>query len=351
MKPKSVAFNGREIEEPITASTLGLKLVEKFNFAKDSSESLYVYEDGVYKSGGEASVRQQVKDYVCLYGKPSDWSTHLTNEVIAFILVGAPLLWPQPPDDVINLQIGLLNLRTRQFELHHSGFLSPVQLPISFDPEARCPTWDYLIDTSFPEDAQDLGYEIPAWVMSPSEPTQVAVLLVGEGANGKSVYLNGLGVFLGANNVSGVSLHKLEKDRFAAARLMGKLANICPDIPNNKLFGTSIFKALTGGDLIHAERKFKESFEFRSYAKLIFSTNQPPQADDSTYGFSRRWRVVPFERTYVAGSAGHFPRRDLDAMLSSPEELSGLLNRALEVWPPGPGARPEQPEELSGGAR
>lgn len=321
------------VNKALHASEIGDYLLTFHHFAKDPSETLFTFENGVYRPGGDKFVREMVKQYAIDGGQAREWSAHLADETIDYLLADAPQLWPLPPGDVINLLNGRLDLHTGELRPHDHKFLSCVQLPVNFDPKAKCPAWDYLIGTSFPEDADELSYEIVSWVMSPTDPTQTAILLLGEGANGKSVYLGGLVAFLGPANVAGISLQKLEKDRFAAARLLGKLANVCPDIPNSKLFSTSVFKALTGGDLIHAERKYKESFEFRSFAKLIFSANQPPQADDSTYGFLRRWLVVPFDRTFEAGSTEHIPRKDLDAMLSSPGELSGVLNRAVKVWP------------------
>lgn len=127
--------------------------------------------------------------------------------------------------------------------------------------------------------------------------------------------------------MAGVSLHKLEASRFATARLVGKLANICPDLPSEHLAGTSVFKALTGGDLIHGERKYGESFEFESFARLVFSANTPPQSADSSHAFFRRWLVVPFERTFT--DRDEIPREVLDRRLSEPTELSGVLNMAL----------------------
>jgi phage/plasmid-associated DNA primase len=41
--------------------------------------------------------------------------------------------------------------------------------------------------------------------------------------------------------------------------------------------------------------------------------------------------VVAFERTFAAGAPGTIPRDQLDAMLADPEELSGVLNKALEA--------------------
>jgi putative DNA primase/helicase len=159
------------------------------------------------------------------------------------------------------------------------------------------------------------------------------VLLLGEGANGKSVWLNLLQTFLGRENVSALSLHRLEADKFAASRLVGKLANIGTDLPTAALASTSMFKALTGGDSITAERKFEASFEFTPFVRLLFSANSAPRSDDSTHGFFRRWLCVPFNRTFDESDPDNVPRAVLDARLSEPGELSGLLNRALDALP------------------
>src|SRR5258708_14791752 len=155
-------------------------------------------------------------------------------------------------------------------------------------------------------------------------------ILVGEGAKGKSKYLRAGVAFLGKSNAAAVSLHKLENDRFAAARLIGRLANICPDLPSTDLTSTSVFKAITGGDALMAEYKFKNSFEFIPYSRLVFSANHPPKSQDASPAFFRRWLVVPFERTFVDGAPDMIPSGMLDAMLSAPAELSGVLNKTLE---------------------
>jgi putative DNA primase/helicase len=164
--------------------------------------------------------------------------------------------------------------------------------------------------------------------MVPATWLQKAILLLGEGCNGKSVYLALLVRFLGRCNISTKSLHKLEQDKFAAARLVGKLANICADLPSEHLAGTSTFKALTGGDTLDAEYKFKESFDLEPFARLVFSANHPPRSADSSAAFFRRWVVVPFDHTFAPDE--QIPRDVLDARLQAPEEMSGLLNKAID---------------------
>src|SRR6185295_3929899 len=117
----------------------------------------------------------------------------------------------------------------------------------------------------------------------------------------------------------------------SVARLLGKLANICPDLPSDHLSSTSVFKALVGGDRLLGEYKYGESFEFLPFARLLFSANHFPRSKDSSYAFFRRWEVIPFDRTITKEQRKAKP--DILARLTSPGELSGLLNRCLDVLP------------------
>jgi putative DNA primase/helicase len=227
------------------------------------------------------------------------------------------------------LQNGLLDVNTGLLLPHSPEHLCSVRLPVRYDPDATCPEWESFIEQVFPDDAKELAWQIIAWLMRPDVSLQKAILLLGEGGNGKSTYLAGVTAFLGHSNISAVSLHELESDRFSVARLVGKLANICPDLPSSHLAGTSTFKALTGGDPVLAEYKYKDSFEFVPFARLVFSANHAPRSSDSSHAFFRRWYVVPFTRTFEGGE--EIPRPEMDARLARPHELSGVLNKALQA--------------------
>ncbi|HVF02129.1 MAG TPA: phage/plasmid primase, P4 family [Rubrobacteraceae bacterium] len=300
-------------------------------FARDAGGKLYRYSDGIYKTRGEVYVKQEVKRLVEEWGRTALWSSRKSEEVAEYILVDVPELWPSPPVEEVNLLNGILNVRTRTLRDHDPSFLSTIRIPVSFDPDAECPEWDKFIAATFPEDAARLAYEIPADLMLPERSVQKAILLIGEGSNGKSTYLDNVARFVGSTSIAGLSLQKLESDRFSASRLVGKLANICPDLPSTHLAETSTFKALTGGDTINAEYKYRESFEFKPFCRLVFSANHVPRSQDASHAFFRRWVVVPFDRTFEGGA--EVSRHLLDARLSDAGELSGLLNKALDALP------------------
>ncbi len=316
---------------PGVTKVLADAILENDHFAQDAGGKLYRYSGGIYKHHAERYIRRRVKEILEDLEASEKWSSHRANEVVEYIRADAPELWERPPLNEVNVLNGILDVETKRLRDHDPDFMSPVQIPVRYDPAATCPAWEQFVSETFPKDAQDLAFEMPADVITPSRSVQKSILLIGEGSNGKSTYLRALTAFVGSPNTAGVSLHKLESDRFATARLIGKLANICPDLPSTHLTETSAFKAITGGDDLGAEYKYREAFEFRPYCRLVFSANHVPRSGDASHAFFRRWLVVPFERTFEP--VEQLPREELDAKLSDSKELSGVLNRALDVLP------------------
>ncbi len=302
------------------------------SFAHDRGGSIYVYSRGLYLPEGERAIERAVVDVLSQHGTRNQWSSFKGRETVTYIALHCPALWDTPQSDTLNVRNGLLDLATRVLRPHSHKHLSTVQLPVDFDPEATYSAWDSFISDVFPTDSQHLGYEILALAMVPDRSQQRAVLLMGDGGNGKSTYLAGISSFLGSENTSALTLHQIEGERFARAELAGKLANVCADIPSDRLASTAMFKAITGGDHIMAEYKFKNAFKFRPFVKLIFSCNRPFTSNDDSQAFLQRWWVIPFEHVFRA-TPSEIPREELIARLSNPRELSGVLNKALDALP------------------
>ncbi len=150
-------------------------------------------------------------------------------------------------------------------------------------------------------------------------------MFLGPGRNGKGTLLRVLGALLGHDNVSNVTLQQLAESRFAAADLFGKLANIAGDLDARAIKQTDVFKMVTGGDAVSAERKYGRAFSFRPYATLLFAANEAPLSYDQTDAWFDRWLVLPFDRRFV----GTDQDPHLDAKLQTPAELAGFLVRAV----------------------
>ncbi len=168
--------------------------------------------------------------------------------------------------------------------------------------------------------------ELFGYCLIPDYTIQKAFLFLGDGANGKSTLLELLKRLLGVNNCTNMALQAIENQRFAKAALFGKLANIYADIPSTKMEHVGVFKTLTGGDTVDGEKKFKDSFSFNNTARLIFSTNKPPEVDEDTMAFWRRWIFINFPNKFEGDKAD----KQLFQRLIKKDELSGLLNVVLQ---------------------
>ncbi len=204
-----------------------------------------------------------------------------------------------------------------------------IKVPIEYDEDAECPKIKDFIGDVVHDDEIPVIQEIIGYCLSKKQFLEKSFMFLGGGANGKSTLLNLIITFLGEENVSGVQLQQLTSNRFVTADIFGKLANIFNDLPGKKLYGTGIFKSLTGGDKnIRAERKNRDEFYFNNTATLIFSANELPETSDMSDGFFRRWVIIDFPYRFPEDDDDTDPNI-LDKIITD-EELSGLFNWALE---------------------
>ncbi|MEW6069546.1 MAG: phage/plasmid primase, P4 family, partial [Candidatus Thermoplasmatota archaeon] len=204
--------------------------------------------------------------------------------------------------------------------------ISTVKLPIKYKPEADCPKIKKFLSEILAEDDIPIIQELFGYALLKDYHIQKAFMFVGEGANGKSTLLALFKSFLGSKNVSSIALQDLETNRFASSALYDKLANIYADLTDRAMHQTGKFKMLTGGDIIPSEKKFKDSFSFVNYAKLIFSANKLPETRDDTSAFFRRWAIINFPNVFEGDKAD--PK--ILEKLTTEEELSGIFNWSVE---------------------
>lgn len=286
---------------------------------------IYVYNDdlGIYSPRGEELIREEVAKAL----GEAHRKRH-ADEVVYHIKVStfSDRTELQTPPHILALENGILNLRTRELEPYKPDYFILNKIPVHYDPNAKCPRILQFLNEILDTHDIPVIQELFGYCLLKDYHIHKAFMFVGGGRNGKSTLINLLEAFLGKENVSGVSLYDLNTRRFAAAELHDKLANLFADLPDQSLTYTGKFKMLTGGDLILAERKWKDPFLFRNYAKLIFSTNKMPQVDDDTTAFFRRWIIINFPNEFPPDKAD--PK--ILEKLTTPEELSGLLNWALD---------------------
>jgi putative DNA primase/helicase len=126
---------------------------------------------------------------------------------------------------------------------------------------------------------------------------------------------------VGPENCSAVSFNELER-HFQRASLYGKVLNVSTEVGADAL-QSNYFKAIVTGDPIDASYKFRDSFTFTPFVKLIFATNIMPRVKDTSDGYYRRILPVLFKKQFK----GADDDKDLEYKLE--DELSGIFEWAL----------------------
>ena len=256
-----------------------------------------------------------------------EWSPARVDLILNWYRERSPRLWDPPPLDRVNVLNGILNLESGELEPHSPDFLSPIQINAAWDPEAQCPAIDRFVQRVFPYDAQEVFYQLAGLFLTPDSRCQKAVLFLGSGASGKSVATALIRTFLHPRNISNVPLHDLTEGNYALAELRGKLLNISADVPERDFNDTAVFKQIIDGQLatLRVPRKYRDPIEFQPFTRLLASAGRVPQSADNSLGYLRRWLAVPFDTTLDDTTIDPA----LLDKLTTPEELSGLLNRAV----------------------
>jgi len=293
-----------------------------FRTLKDTREIL-VYQEGIYVIYGEQLIEEEAEKRL---EKPR---LSAVREVVNLIrrrtMIDREVF--DNDVDVLNLQNGLFNIKTGEFKDHTPEYMSRIKLNINYDPLAKCPLIDKFLNECLPDDDQRLtALEAAAYCLLKDASLEKAFMFIGDGANGKSTFLNIIDTMLGKLNVSNVSIHEIATNRFARAELDGKLSNIYADIESNELVNLGIIKMIISGDPITVDRKNQAPFKMNCIAKLLFSANRFPRINDESLAFFRRFIIIEWLESFADK-----PDVGLKEKLIESSEISGFFNQLIKV--------------------
>ena len=286
-------------------------------------ESFLIYENGVYNISGEKEAGRIIMDYMlpnyCTMASIRDcrdqWDILVSMDFDVF----------NRNPYLVNVRNGLLDIRDMSFKEHTPSYLSTVQLNVEYNPQAHCPQFEKFLNEVLDCRLIPLVQEILGYLLTTNTSAQKSFVLLGPARTGKSTLLWVVEyLLLGKKNVSNIPWQEIG-DKFKTAELLGKLANVFSDLPSKSIDDTGIFKVVTGEDYLMAEKKNKNPFKFRPFARLVFSCNElPKNYVDRTEGFYRRLIIVPFNR--------QIEKNKIDKALKYKfqREKEGILNWALE---------------------
>jgi putative DNA primase/helicase len=238
-----------------------------------------------------------------------------------------------PQSDAISFLNGELHWTGALWELreHCREHYRTTPIPHHYDADALCPRFEKFLNEIFinDEDKKDkrlLVLELIGYTLVSHARLEVFILLIGGGANGKSVLLDVIRMLVGTASVAAVQPSQFS-NRFQRAHLHGKLANLVTEIAEGAEIADAELKAIVSGELTTAEHKNKNPFDFRPFCTCWFGTNHMPHTRDFSDALFRRAKVITFNRTFKYGADADPHLKDKLA-----EEMSGIINLSLQAF-------------------
>ena len=204
--------------------------------------------------------------------------------------------------------------------------------PAAYDPDATCDLWFKFLCEVQPDTAIRLFLQ--RWVgycLTGLTIEQKLIFNFGEGANGKSVFVETIAWLLGTYALTLPFASLLKDDRKRGgdatpdiARLPGVRMVRASEPEKGSTFSEATIKQITGNEELTARHLHHDFFDFIAQFKLTLSGNHKPMIRGQDHGIWRRFLLVPWKVMV--------PEEDQDLNLADKlkAEASGILNWALD---------------------
>jgi P4 family phage/plasmid primase-like protien len=203
--------------------------------------------------------------------------------------------------DWISFNNCLVNIETLEVKKPTSNIFTKYHFNYNWSPNSYSERFDnvlkdILIGIDKNEDKYNLFFEMVGYLFTTHNRFNKMFFITGSGGNGKSTLMDLLNTIF-KDYKSSSDFHKLSEP-FGLEPLLHKLVNILPDLSNKSLSDTSIIKAITGGDAVTVNRKYKTPVDIILPIKFVATGNYLPKTNEDGYAFFRRVVHIQLTNTF-----------------------------------------------------
>lgn len=236
---------------------------------------------------------------------------------------------------LLGVENGYIDLRDGSFHRPDRLKYMTMKANVHFDPRAECPLWEKFVSDIYGGDdgVVDFVQRADGYNLTGLTDEQLMFMCIGDGANGKSTYLNVkrdmLGDYSKAAPFTTFSAKNRSEMSNDLARLMGARYVTIIESDEDACLAEAKIKQATGGDPIPCRFLHQEYFEYTPQFKIWMAANRLPIIKGTDHGNFRRMIVLPFNRRFT--EAERIP--DMQDRLFA--ERSGILNwmlKGLAKW-------------------
>lgn len=215
---------------------------------------------------------------------------------------------------------------------HRREHYRTTQIPVAYDPNATAPRFSQYLDEIFQHDPdaaekkqvilEMMGYSLMAHCRH-----EKFIILIGNGANGKSVLIKVIEGLIGKDSIAAVQPSEFN-NKFQRGHLHSKLVNLVSEVKEGAVLDDDALKGIVSGETYTAEHKNKDPFQVTPFCTCWFGTNHMPKSRDFSEGLFRRTMLIEFNNKFEPWMPGFDPLLKEKLMC----ELPGILKMALDAY-------------------
>lgn len=231
----------------------------------------------------------------------------------------------------LNCPNGLLDLRNGELLRHTPADMVSKVAGAEYRPGADRSTWERFLTEIFAGKADLIRFiqKAVGYSLTGDTREQCFFILYGEGANGKSTFLETLAYALGdyagiASPETFLATKQPKNVGDDIAALKGRRLVATSETGRGRKWDESRVKQLSGGDTLICRKLFCEFFSYKPTWKIWMATNHKPNFDANDQALFRRIRLIPFTVTFPPDKQD----RGLSERLKA--EAEGILAWAVE---------------------
>jgi P4 family phage/plasmid primase-like protien len=236
--------------------------------------------------------------------------------------------------NLLNVQNGTIDLREGRPNQHDASDKLSRIADVRYDHDATCPEFEKALHRSIGDpDVERFFQRSLGYTLCGHTKEQCLFMVVGEGANGKSVLTKAIQELLdGYAGNADYSTFELDtrkspdKPRNDLVRLAGMRMIVTSEGGKGARLNEPLMKVMTGGDKITARALYGHQKEFDLVGKIWLVTNHKPILNADDFAIWRRIHVIDF------GQAIPLQERDPELPAKLRAERSGILNWLLEGY-------------------
>lgn len=260
--------------------------------------AMYQPNKGIYTQN--TTIIERVLNYI-EYGAKSARFT----EIIKALAREVPIRPKTIDKDLITVKNGVVDLKRMKLLPFSHKYVFDTTIDTAYNPNIKEPNingWtpsQWLDDLACGnEQIKLLLLQVIADAVNGNYSRRKAILLYGNGSNGKGTFQALIENIVGLQNCANLKINQFG-ERFALSQLIGKTVVIGDDLGAGIYIDDSgAFNSVITNDAVLIEFKGQQMFSARLYCTVIQSTNEMPKMRNRSDGTYRRLIIVPFNAKF-----------------------------------------------------